>query len=130
MLDIAEAFDTVNYIYLLDNLQRKGVLYWLVQTLKSFLTDKATTLVVDRKETKLCQLNAGMLQASLLSLILFLFYNVPLLEKLYQPDLPLILLGFADNINLLIYREATVVNYSNLELAYKYCLDWACIYSM
>jgi hypothetical protein len=40
------------------------------------------------------------------------------------------LLGFADNINLLIYREATIVNCTNLELVYKDCLDWACTYSM
>jgi hypothetical protein len=57
--------------------------------------------------------------------ILFLFYNIPLLEKLYQPNLLLMPLGFADDINLLIYRESTVVNCSNLELVYKYCLDWA-----
>jgi hypothetical protein len=40
------------------------------------------------------------------------------------------LLGFADDINLLIYRETTVVNCSNLELAYEYCLDWARTHSM
>src|SRR6266487_7043653 len=39
-------------------------------------------------------------------------------------------LGFADDINLLTYREATVVNCSNLELAHNYCLDWACIHKM
>jgi hypothetical protein len=130
LLDIAGVFDTVNYIYLLDNLQKKGVLYWIVQILKSFLTDGATTLVVDSKETELYRLNASIPQGSLLSPILFLFYNVPLLEKLYQPNLLLILLGFADDINLLIYRKTTAVNCSNLELVYKYCLDWACIYSI
>ena len=130
MLDITEVFDRVNYICLLDNLQKKGVLYWLVQILKSFLTDRATTLVVDSKETEQYKLNTGILQGSPLFPILFLFYNIPLLEKLYQPNLLLIPLGFADNINLLIYRNTTVVNCLNLELVYKYCLDWACIYSI
>jgi hypothetical protein len=86
--------------------------------LKSFLTDRATTLVVDSKETELYKLNAGILQGSPLSPILFLFYNIPLLEKLYQPNLLLMPLGFADNINLLIYRDTTAVNCSNLELVY------------
>ena len=50
--------------------------------------------------------------------ILFLFYNIPLLEVANQLDLPMIPLGFANDINLLTYREAIVVNYMNLELAY------------
>ncbi len=130
LLDIAGAFDTVNHIRLLDNLQKKGVPYWLVRTLKSFLTDRTTTLVVDSKETKPRCLNAGVPQGSPLSPILFLFYNTPLLEKLYQPDLPLMPLGFANDINLLTYKEATAINCSNLELAHKYCLDWACTHGM
>jgi hypothetical protein len=117
------AFDRVNYIRLLDNLYKKGVPYWFVRILKSFLTDRTTILVVDSEETELRRLNAGVLQGSPLSPILFLFYNVPLLEKLYQPNLLLMPLGFADDINLLIYRENTVVNCSNLELAHDYCLD-------
>src|SRR6266487_6433040 len=40
------------------------------------------------------------------------------------------LLGFADDINLLTSREATVVNCSNLELAHDYCLDWARTHNM
>jgi hypothetical protein len=130
LLDITGAFDRVNYIQLLDNLYKKGVPYWFVQILKSFLTDRTTILVVDSKETELYKLNTSILQGSPLSLILFLFYNVPLLEKLYQPNLLLMPLGFADDINLLIYRKTTVVNCSNLELVHEYCLDWACIYSI
>jgi hypothetical protein len=130
LLDITGVFDRVNYIQLLDNLYKKGVPYWFVQTLKSFLTDRTTILVVDNKETELYRLNTSILQGSPLSPILFLFYNTHLLEKLYQLNLLLMLLGFADNINLIIYRESTVVNCSNLELAYEHCLDWACIHSM
>src|SRR6202035_1630832 len=62
--------------------------------------------------------------------ILFLFYNALLLEALNQPDLPLLLLGFADDVNLLTYREAIVVNCTNLEIVHKQCLDWACTHRM
>ena len=129
-LDIAGAFDTVNHTRLLDNLRKKGVPYWFVRTLKSFLTDRTTTLVVDGEETEPRKLNAGVPQGSPLSPILFLFYNAPLLEKLYQPNLPLMPLGFADDVNLLTYGEATVVNCTNLELAHDYCLDWARTHGM
>ena len=122
-LDIAGAFDTVNHTRLLDNLRKKGIPYWFVRTLKSFLTDRSTTLIVDREETTVRKLNVSIPQGSPLSLILFLFYNAPLLKKLYYPDIPLMLLRFADDINLLIYKEATIVNCLNLELVYNYCLD-------
>src|SRR6266487_5760242 len=124
-LDIAGAFDTVNHTRLLDNLRKKGIPYWFVRTLKSFLTDRSTTLIVDGEETTARKLNAGVPQGSPLSPILFLFYNAPLLEALNQPDLPLSPLGFADDINLLTYGEATVVNCTNLEIAHEQCLEWA-----
>jgi retron-type reverse transcriptase len=118
-LDIAGAFDIVNHLRLLDNLRKKGVPLWFVRTVRSFLTDRTTTLLVDNEETEPRQLNAGVPQGSPLSPILFLFYNAPLLEALNQPDLPLSPLGFADDVNLLTYGEATVVNCTNLEIAHE-----------
>jgi Reverse transcriptase (RNA-dependent DNA polymerase) len=70
------------------------------------------------------------LQGSPLSLILFLFYNALLLKALNQLDLPLSLLGFADDINLLTYRETTESNCTNLETAHNQCLDWARTHGM
>ena len=49
-LDIAGAFDTVNHLRLLDNLWKKGVPLWFVRTVRSFLTDRTTTLLVDNEE--------------------------------------------------------------------------------
>ena len=46
-LDIAGAFDTVNHIRLLDNLRKKGVPLWFVRLVRSFLTDRSTTLLVN-----------------------------------------------------------------------------------
>jgi len=67
----------------------------------------------------LYQLNANVLQGSLLSLILFLFYNALLLKALNQLDLLLLLLGFADNVNLLTYKRIIAGNCANLKIAYK-----------
>jgi retron-type reverse transcriptase len=50
-LDIAGAFDTVNHLRLLDNLWKKKVPLWFVRTVRSFLTGRTTTLVVDNEET-------------------------------------------------------------------------------
>jgi hypothetical protein len=129
-LDIAGAFDTVNHLRLLDNLRKKRVPLWFVRTVRSFLTGRTTTLIVDNEETAPRQLNAGVPQGSPLSPILFLFYNAPLLEAVNQPDLPIAPLGFADDINLLTYGEATAVNCTNLETAHDQCLEWASTHGM
>jgi hypothetical protein len=129
-LDIAGAFDTVNHVRLLDNLRQKRVPLWFVRTVKSFLTDRTTTLVVDGEESVPRQLNAGVPQGSPLSPILFLFYNAPLLEAVYQPDLPMLPLGFADDVNLLTYGPSTATTCASLELAHDKCLDWARTHGM
>lgn len=59
LLDIAGAFDTVNHLRLLDNLRKKQVPLWFVRLVKSFLTDRSTTLVVDGVETANHQLTAS-----------------------------------------------------------------------
>jgi hypothetical protein len=53
LLNIAKAFDIVNYVQLLNNLQKKRVPLWFIQTVRSFLTDYTTTLLVDNEETEL-----------------------------------------------------------------------------
>src|SRR5579862_5135934 len=124
-LDISSAFDTVNHLRLLDNLRKKRVPLWLIQTVRSFLTDRTTTLIVDGKETAPHQLQAGVPQGSPLSPILFLFYNGPLLDALNLPDLRLSATGYADDINLLTYGESTIANCIALESAHERCLEWA-----
>jgi hypothetical protein len=49
-------------------------------------------------------------------------YNSNLLESLNLPDSYLSPLGFADDVNLLIYRTSTAENYMSLELGYDKCL--------
>jgi hypothetical protein len=51
LLDIAGAFDIVNHLRLLDNLRKKRVPLWFVRLVRSFLTHRSTTLVVDGVET-------------------------------------------------------------------------------
>ena len=129
-LDILRAFDLVNYIQLLNNLKKKQMPLWFVQTVQSFLSKQSTTIVVDGVETALQLLAARVLQGSLLSLMLFLFYNALLLKALDLLELRLSTLGFADDINLLTYSELTVVNCITLESAHDRCLAWASTYRM
>ena len=130
LLDITGAFDSVNYTRLFSNFKTRQISSWLVSFISSFLTNQATMLVVDNQETPTRQIRAGVLQGSLLLPILFLFYIAPLLEGTNRPNIPIMLIGFADNINLLTYSIFTEVNCINLEQGYSYCLDWARTYRM
>jgi hypothetical protein len=58
-LDILGAFDSVNHIQLLNNLRKKQVPLWFVRTVRSFLSKRSTTIVVDGVETALQSLAAG-----------------------------------------------------------------------
>jgi hypothetical protein len=130
LLDILRAFDLVNYIQLLNNLKKKQMPLWFVQTVQSFLSKRSTTIVVDGVGTALQSLAARVLQGSLLSLMLFLFYNALLLKALDLLKLRLSTLGFVDDINLLTYNKSTVVNCITLESAHNWCLAWASTYKM
>jgi hypothetical protein len=61
LLDILGAFDSVNHIRLLDNLRKKQVPLWFVRTVRSFLSKRSTTIVVDGVETAPQSLAAGVL---------------------------------------------------------------------
>jgi hypothetical protein len=98
--------------------------------IRSFLSERTTTLIVENEETSPQELTAGVPQRSPLSPILFIFYNLNLLESLNLPDSRLSPLGFADNVNLLIYRTSTAENCMSLELGYDKCLAWARTHGM
>ena len=81
--------------------------------------------MVDGEEIGPRKLRAGVPQGSPLSLIQFLLYNEPLLERLESTNLPISPLGFADDINLLAFENTTATNCRALEQAHGICLQWA-----
>lgn len=62
-------------------------------------------------------------QGSLLSPILFLFYNSPLLQAVRQPENRVYPLGFADDINLFTFSESSAQNCRTLERTHESCLE-------
>ena len=79
-LDLSGAFDTIHPIRLLDILRKKGYPGWLVRWVRSFISDRTTTLVIQGQETERFNINFGVPQGSTLSPILFLLYASELLE--------------------------------------------------
>ena len=89
------------------------------------MTDRETTLVVQGIESKSRWVGAGVLQGSLLSPILFLFYNTELLDLCCNPTARTLAAGFIDDVNILVYSLTIEGNCRQLEKIYKKCLDWA-----
>jgi len=86
------------------------------------MTDKRTTLVIQGSKTKAFPVSVGVPQELLLSPILFLFYNSELLNLYQRPKEGLSVIGFADNVNMLVYSRLTESNCYILEVGYARCL--------
>lgn len=79
-LDVAGAFSNVSHPRLLHNLRKRQIPTDIIAWVESFLSQRTTTMVINRRHTGACTVRTGIPQRSPLSSILFLFYNVNLIE--------------------------------------------------
>ena len=72
------------------------------------------------------EINAGILQRSLISSILFLFFNASLIKKCEALKIKIEVLNFVDDINILVYDRFTEEICKTLSKAHDVCAKWAC----
>ncbi len=73
------------------------------------------------------KINADISQKSLISLILFLFFNVSLIKKCEALKIKIKVLDFINNINILVYNRFTEEICRTLSKVYDVCVNlWAC----
>ena len=128
-LDITGTFDNILYERLLYNLKVKGIPIRIVQWTASFLRDRAISITLGRRTSPMEPARTGIPQGLLVSPILFLFFNAPLIEGYKRLGLLVQTGGFVDDIHLLAYSKSTERNCQILEKAHRECARWAATYS-
>jgi endonuclease/exonuclease/phosphatase family metal-dependent hydrolase len=124
-LDGTGAFDRVNHPRLMYDLRIKGIPAWFVKWVESFVSERKTTVTINRTTSAPLEVQAGIPQGSPISPILYLFFNAPLLEACSRTNLKASVGGFVDDVHLLAYGSSTEENCQTLGLLHQRCLEYA-----
>ncbi len=73
----------------------------------------------------MCKINADIFQEFLISLILFLFFNISLIEKCKALKIKIEVLNFVNDINILIYDRFIEEICKTLSKIHDICAKWA-----
>jgi len=104
-LNEKNAFDNVMHSRLLHDMKKRKVSRLLLEFVKNFLRNQRITITIDDYMMMKCSVNINISQDSLLSLILYLFYNMNLLKACDDIKLRTSFTDFVNDINILIYKE-------------------------
>ncbi len=123
-LNEKSAFDNVMHSKLLHDMKKRKVSRLLLEFVKNFLKDQRIIITIDDYMMMKCSINVNISQDSLLSLILYLFYNVNLLKACDDIKLKTNFTNFVNDINILIYKEFIKRNCRVFSKIYDRCKQW------
>ncbi len=124
-LNKKSAFDNVVHSRLLHDMKKRKVLRLLLEFVKNFLRNQRIMIIIDDYTMMKCSMNINILQDSLLSSILYLFYNVNLLKACDDIKLKTSFTNFINDINILTYEEFMKCNCKVLSEIYDKCKQWS-----
>jgi len=120
-LNEKSAFDNVTHSKLLYDMKKRKVSRLLLKFVKNFLKDWCITITIDDYTMMKCSMNVDISQDSLLSLILYLFYNANLLKACDNIKLKTSFTDFMNDVNILTYKEFIKCNCKVLSEIYDRC---------
>jgi hypothetical protein len=123
-LNVANVFDTMSHVKLIHDMKKKKISRWIIDWINSFLFDRFTTFAVNREVIESFSVQIEISQKFSLSSILYLFYNVDLLEMCNRLETNTRFLEYVDDVNILIYEKSIEENCRNLEKMHKLCERW------
>ena len=97
----------------------------MIDWFHSFFKNRTITLTINNQIINFFPVPVELSQGSPLFFILYLFYNAELLEKCNQSRKKAIILGFADDVNILAYDTNTEANCRTLKSLHGACAEWA-----
>ncbi len=124
-LNEKNAFNNVMHSKLLHDMKKRKVSRLLLKFVKNFLKDQRIMIIIDDYMIMKHSINVNISQDSLLSLILYLFYNANLLEACNNIKLKTNFINFMNDINILIYEEFIKRNCRVFNEIYDRCEQWS-----
>ncbi len=124
-LNEKSAFNNVMHSKLLHDMKKRKVSRLLLEFMKNFLKNQRIMIIIDDYTMMKCNVNVNISQDSLLSLILYLFYNANLLKACDDIKLRTSFINFMNDINILTYKESMKRNCRILSEIYDRCEQWS-----
>ena len=122
-VDIQGIYNNINHPRLLYNLRKCRISTRIVNWIILFLTNRHTAIALQEDTIEKNNIQCGIVQGLPLLLILYLFYNTDLLE-LSGLEYCLIIVGYIDNICILVWKNTIPENYYRLRLLYSEAEIW------
>jgi hypothetical protein len=123
-INIIKVYDHVSREKLLHNLKKKWISMWIIVWTNNFIQNKKINFIVKTRQIIMNNVNIDISQKSLMSFILYLFYNANLLKCFKQSSCKLIIIDFMNDINIFIYNINMINNCRLLKKMHEHCSLW------
>lgn len=124
LLDVSGAYDNISHQRLLHNFRKRRLNILIIKLIKSFFTDRTTTLSFDGHKSAPYTTNIGIPQGSPVSPILYLFYNADFIEACNtKPNTKA--LGYVDDVGIVTWSTITKENCESLAETHHKTQQWA-----
>jgi hypothetical protein len=124
-LNVTNVFDTMSHVKLIHDMKKRKISNWIIDWINNFLFDRFTIFAMNRRIIESFSMQIENSQNSSFSSILYLFYNVDLLEMCNKFEMNTRFFEYVDDVNILIYEKSINENCQNLEKMHKLCERWA-----
>jgi len=129
-LNEKNVFNNVAHSKLLHDMKKRRVFKLLLEFVKNFLRNQCITITINDYTMMKRSVNVDILQDSSLSSILYLFYNMNLLEACDNIRLRTNFINFINDVNILTYEKFMKCNCRIFSEIYDRCKQWSKMYNI